>query len=45
MNGELHQKLSLQGVKELSQSVHLYSPLLATSAVTIKPVTCSVELD
>jgi hypothetical protein len=45
MNGGLHQKMFLEGVKELSLLVRIYSPSLATPAMTKKLVTCSVELD
>jgi hypothetical protein len=41
----LSQELFLEGVKELSLPVGIYSPPLATPAMTRKTVTCSVELD
>jgi hypothetical protein len=42
---KLLQKLFLEGVKELSLAVRIYSLSLATSAMKKKSVTCSVELD
>jgi hypothetical protein len=46
MNGGLHQKMFLEGVKELSQPVGVYSPSLVTPAMTKEEIaTCSVELD
>jgi hypothetical protein len=41
----LSPKMFLEGVKELSLPVGIYSPPLASPAMKNKTVTCSVELD